>query len=168
MSYSELYSSIKAAFENAGWAYSEVEGREVIACGFEAQHTRVSLHVQAFSEINTVSVVSQSALTTDEPEKRDRLAELAMRVNTGLTVGAFEMNWYPEAQLIFRQSNVFPTPQGDLSIIEGMIQNVVVEMDRISPIEVLIHQTDGPELAGIDIGKLLQRTDLLPGGEALG
>lgn len=166
MNSSELYSSIKGAFENAGWSYSEVDGREVITCGFEAQHTRVSLHVQAFPEVQVVSVVSQSTLSTDQPEKRDRLAELAMRVNTGLTCGAFEMNWHPSAQLIFRQSNVFPTPQGDLSIIAGMVNNVVVEMDRISPIEVLIHQAEGPDLVGIDIAKMLQRDDLLPGAEA--
>lgn len=161
MVYSELYSSVKGAFEREGWAFTEVEGREVITCGFEAHHTRVNIHVQTFKEMNGVSVVSESSLRTTDPLKRDRLAELVMRVNHTLTVGSFEMDW-DSGHLIFRVTNLFENPQGNLDIIAGLVHNVVGEMDRISPMELLIHKTDGPALAGIDILELIQRTDLLP------
>ncbi|MDF1811718.1 MAG: hypothetical protein P1V20_05875 [Verrucomicrobiales bacterium] len=161
MIYSEMFSTVKGVFEKEGWAFTEVENREVITCGFEAHHTRVNLHVQVFEPMNAVSVVSESALRTSDPLKRDRLAELAMRVNHTLNIGAFEMDWDP-GQLIFRVTNLFPTPQGDTKIIAGLIHNVIGEMDRISPFESLIHRAEGPELAGIDIAELIQRTDLLP------
>ncbi len=38
MVYSELYGTVKGAFESAGWAFAEVDDREVIRAGFEAHH----------------------------------------------------------------------------------------------------------------------------------
>ncbi len=158
---SPLYSSIKAAFEKAGWAYAEVEEREVVRAGFEAHHTRVDLHVQAFERLSTVSVVSESPNSTEDPAKRERLAELAMRVNQTLTVGNFELDW-EIGRLMFRLSNIFPSPEGDISIIQSLIHNTVGEMDRIAPLESMIFQSDGPALAGLNLKSLMNRDDLLP------
>lgn len=162
MVHSELYSTVTGVFNREGWAFTDVDDREVIICGFEAHHTRVGLHVQVFPDLGAVSVVSESTLRTDDPVRRDRLAELVCRVNHTLTVGAFEMEW-DLGQVIFRLTNLFATPQGDPDIIAGMIHNVIGEMDRISPAETLIHQSEGADLAGIDIPSLLRRNDLLPG-----
>ena len=161
MSTSVLYSSIRNAFDSAGWAYAEVAEREVIRAGFEAHHTRVDLHVQAFDRLSTVSVVSESTNKTADPAKRERLAELIMRVNQTLTVGNFEMNW-ENGQLMFRLSNIFSAPEGDHSIIQGLIHNTVSEMDRIAPLESMIFSSDGPALASLDLKKLMSREDLLP------
>ncbi len=165
MSNSSLYSSIKNAFEKADWAFAEVAGQEVIRAGFEAHHTRVDLHVQAFEKLSTVSVVSESSNKTSDPAKRERLAELTMRVNQTLTVGNFEMDW-EAGRLMFRLSNIFSTPEGDLSIIQGLIHNTVGEMDRIAPLEGMIFQSDGPALAALNLKALMQRDDLLPPVEA--
>jgi hypothetical protein len=121
----------------------------------------VNIHAQVFERMNAVSVVSESALSTSDPLKRDRLSELVNRVNHTLTVGSFEMDW-DKGQIIFRVTNLFPTPRGDIDIIAGLVHNVIGEMDRISPMETLIHQSEGPQLAGINIVELINRTDLLP------
>ena len=86
MAHSELYSTVLAAFSEAGWAFTEVAGREVIRAGFEAHHTRVDLHLQVFEALAAVSVVSESPRRSHDPLHRDRVAELAMRVNQTLTV----------------------------------------------------------------------------------
>lgn len=161
MAESPLYRSIKKAFEEAGWAYAEVEDREVVRAGFEAHHTRVDLHVQAFEKLGTVSVVSESSQSTSSPAQRERLAELAMRVNQTLTVGNFEMDW-EAGRLLFRASNIFSTPEGDLSIIQGLIHNTIGEMDRIAPLAGMVFQNEGPDLAGLNFPSLMQRDDLLP------
>ncbi|MDF1656639.1 MAG: hypothetical protein P1U58_03445 [Verrucomicrobiales bacterium] len=161
MSNSGLYSSVKSAFESAGWAFAEIPDQEVIRAGFEAHHTRVDLHVQAFEKLTTISVVSESPNETSDPAKRERLAELAMRVNQTLTVGNFEMDW-EAGRLMFRLSNIFSTSKGDLSIIQGLIHNTVGEMDRIAPLESMIFQCDGPSLAALDLRSLMERDDLLP------
>lgn len=158
---SELYSTALDAFREAGWAFTEVEGREVVRAGFEAHHTKVELHLQAFEPLAAVSVVSESPNTAPNPLHRDRLCELAMRVNQTLTIGNFEMNW-ESGRLGFRVTNLFPTPQGDLKIIQGLVHNTVGEMDRIAPLEAIILKTEGPELAALDIGKLILREDLIP------
>ncbi|MEX2579472.1 MAG: hypothetical protein WD342_10475 [Verrucomicrobiales bacterium] len=161
MVHSELYSTILAAFDEAGWEYAEIGDREVIRAGFEAHHARVELHVQAFEKLPAVSVVAESSRQTADPVKRERLVEAAMRVNETLTVGNFELMW-DVGRLLFRATNLFTTPQGDPSIIQGLVHNTVGEMDRIAPIEALIHESNGPELAGLNIPGLLKRDDLLP------
>ena len=153
MVHSELYSTVLSTFQTEGWEYTEVSGREVLRSGFEAHHTRVELHVQTFEPL--------SAHQTSNPAKRERLAELAMRVNQTLTIGNFELNW-DAGQLIFRATNLFPTPQGDQSIIKGLVHNAIGEMDRIAPLENMVLTAEGATLAGINLVQQLQRIDLLP------
>lgn len=161
MVHSELYSTILSAFKEAGWSYNEVEGREVVRAGFEAHHTRVELHVQSFPQIPAVSVVAESPRTTTDPVKRERLAELAMRVNQTLTVGNFEIAW-DSGRMFFRATNLFPTPQGDRKIIQGLVHNTVGEMDRISALEAIVYRADGPELASLDLAVLLDSGEFVP------
>lgn len=165
MGFSELYTTALSAFEEAGWSYQQVEGREVLRAGFEAHHTRVDLHLQVFEQIRAVTVVAESNRATENPLQRDRLGELAMRVNEQLTVGNFEVLW-DIGKLAFRVTNLFSTPGGEVSLIQGLVQNVIQEMDRIAPLDSIIHHADGPELAGLDLRVLLEREDLLPIGPA--
>lgn len=161
MPHSELFSTILSAFRSAGWNYAEVEGREVIRAGFEAHHTRVELHVQAFEQMATVSVVAESSERTDDPAMRERLAELAMRVNQTLTIGNFELNW-DDGRMFFRCTNLFPDIQGNAEIIQGMVHNTVGEMDRMAPLVAIIHRTEGPDLAALSIAALMEQDDLIP------
>lgn len=163
MAFSELFNTARSAFEEAGWNYHQIEGRDVLRAGFEAHHTRVELHLQVFDQIRAVTVVAESSRSTDDPLQRDRLGELAMRVNEQLTVGNFEVLW-DVGKLVFRVTNLFPTSQGDATLIQGLVQNVVQEMDRIAPLDSIIHHATGPELAGLDLRVLLEREDLLPVG----
>lgn len=161
MVYSEIFSTVMGVFDDSGWSYSPVEGREVVRAGFEAHHARVDLHVQAFERLAAVSVVAESNRSTNDPARRDRLAELAMRANQALTVGNFELDW-DAGRLLFRTTNLFATPQGDPDIIRGMVHNTVGEMDRIAPVEAAVFSSEGPALASLDIAALLGRADLLP------
>lgn len=161
MVHSELYSTILSSFKEAGWSYNEVDGREVVRAGFEAHHTRVELHVQAFPQIPAVTVVAESSRTTDDPVKRERLAELAMRVNQTLTVGNFEIAW-DSGRMFFRATNLFSTPCGDSKIIQGLVHNTVGEMDRISALEAIVHRADGPELAALNLAILLDSEEFVP------
>ena len=158
---SELLATIRSVFAEEGWSYAEVEDREVLRAGFEAHHTRVDLHVQVFARLPAVSVVSESPRTSPGPAHRERLAELAMRMNQTLTVGNFELDW-DAGRLLFRVTNVFSTAQGDPAIIRGLIHTTVGEMDRIAPLEAIVLRSEGPALAELDLVALLERADLLP------
>ncbi|MBP9226077.1 MAG: hypothetical protein KBF76_19575 [Verrucomicrobiales bacterium] len=161
MIFSELYSTVLKAFDEAGWTYTEVEGREVIRAGFEAHHTRVDLHLQVFEGLSAVSIVSESPHAGAGEIVRERVSELAMRVNQTLTVGNFEVDW-DRGRLLFRVTNLFSTPQGDISLIQGLVHTTVGEMDRIAPIETILRRAEGAALAALQIPELLNREDLLP------
>ena len=159
---SPLLATVLALFKKEGWACQEVPGREVIQASFEAHHTRVDLHVQAFPALRAVSVVSESPLALRDPARRERLAELLLRTDQTLSVGAFEMDW-DAGRAIFRVTNVFSTEAGDPSIILGLVHTTILEMDRIAPLIVMISQAEGPALAGLNLPELMGRLDLLPG-----
>ncbi len=158
---SPLYDSVVDLFQREGWQFAPVEGREIIRCGFEAQHTRVNIHLQVFAPMQALSVVSESDWKSADQKKRVKLAELAMRVNRELTVGNFEMDW-EQGQLVFRVTNLFPEGNVSLSIIKGMVHTVISEMDRIAAIESQIHQAEGTDLLRLNLPILLSREDLLP------
>lgn len=161
---SALFASVKALFDAEDWAYHAITGRAVIQAGFEAHHTRVELHVQAFPELNAVSVVSESPLMLPDPARRERLAELILRTDQALTVGAFEMDW-DAGRALFRVTNLFPTGAADPAILRGLVHTTILEMDRIAPLIVLISQAEGPALAGLNLPEMMSRLDLLPGDE---
>jgi len=159
---SALFAAVKSVFDAEGWAYHAIPGRAVIQAGFEAHHTRVELHVQAFPELNAVSVVSESPLALPDPARRERLAELILRTDQALTVGAFEMDW-DAGRVLFRATNLFANAAPDPAIVRGLVHTTILEMDRIAPLIVLISQAEGPTLAGLNLPELMARLDLLPG-----
>ena len=78
-----LLDSIRRAFTQRGWHCDPVPGREVVEASFEAHHTRVRVHAQAFPDIKAVSVVGYA--TADVPAARAGLiAEALMRINNAL------------------------------------------------------------------------------------
>ncbi len=153
---SPLFKTILDTFGSAGWRYRRVENRDVIECEFEAHHGKVFLHVQAFPQIGAVSVVAESP-EEFPPGRRIPLAELLMRVNRQLSIGAFEMDW-DAGHVSFRASNVFgekPSPE----IIASLVRTSVVEMDRLTPHLAIVSRHEGDMT---DIPQLLAREDLLP------
>ncbi|MCB1234119.1 MAG: YbjN domain-containing protein [Verrucomicrobiae bacterium] len=162
---SPLFETVRGVFAAENWAFEEIPGRGVVKAGFEAHHSRVELHVQVFPELSALSVVSESPLAVSDPARRERLAELAMRVNQTLTVGGFEMNW-DAGRLIFRATNVFTGEAGDPSIVRGLIHTTLLEMDRVAPLVMLLSQAEGPQLAGLDLPALLSRLDRPPDSAA--
>ncbi len=47
--------SVMDAFGQQGWQFEHLEGRDVIRTAFEAYHTQVHLHAQAFPQLNALS-----------------------------------------------------------------------------------------------------------------
>ncbi len=162
----DLFSALQQSFEAMGWQWRPIEGREVIEADFEAYHTRVSLHVQVFPEINALSVVSERALAEGGRETLWAIAELLMRANTHLTLGAFEMDW-DARRVLFRVSNVFTETGADEKIIASLVQAAVLETDRIAPMLAIVEGTPENKLPGVDLAALLAREDLLPAVDSM-
>lgn len=162
---SALHVAVLNAFKSRGWAYREIPGLEVIEASFEAYHTKVPLHVQSFDGVNIVSVVANASLNVP-PTHRVRAAELIMRVNKDLNIGAFEMDW-DAGMVMFRQANVFPKHRHDEDLLCNLVHNAVVEMDRMTPYLGELVQTTKAMLPLLDLPQLLKREDLLPPGDTV-
>ncbi len=161
---SPLYSALEEAFAKAGWRFRPVEGREVVEAEFEAHHTKVCLHAQVFAELHTLAVVAEASLRGEGAPSRARLAavaELLMRANRELSVGAFEMDW-DGGVVLFRVSNVFAQGHYDAEIIASRVHTSIVEMDRMAPCLSILGGTPESELEKLDLAALLAREDLLP------
>ncbi len=157
---SALHAAVLNAFKSRGWSYREVPQMEVVEASFEAYHGKVPLHVQAFGEMHIVSVVANASLTVPASHKT-RAAELLMRANKDLNVGAFEMEW--DAGLVmYRQANVFPKHRYDEDLLASLVHNAIAEMDRMTPFLGELCKTSTAMLPLLDLKQLLQREDLLP------
>ena len=152
--------SVHEAFGKNGWHSELVEGREVLRAGFEAHHTRVDLVVQAFPELNALSVVSESPMFVAEPQI-PAIMELLMRANKQLTLGSFEYDMDRE-MLVFRITNLFERETFDADIVSSMVHCSIAELDRVVPYVSIVRGTPADLLEDLDLQTLLQREDLIP------
>ena len=157
---SALHAAVLNAFKSHGWAYREVPEMNVVEASFEAYHGKVPLHVQSFGEMHIVSVVANASITVPASHKT-RAAELLMRANKDLNIGAFEMEW-DAGVVMFRQANVFPKHRYDEDLLASLVHNAIAEMDRMTPFLGELCKTTGAMLPLLDLTQLLKREDLLP------
>lgn len=160
MATSRQIHSVIEAFGKQGWHCEPVEDREVITTAFEAHHTHVHLHAQAFPNLNALSIVAECPL----PTPKDRLPlvfELLMRANKQLTLGNFEYD-LDRSLLVFRITNLFDKELFDADLISSMVHCAIAELDRLVPLTGVINRTKPDLLRDLSIPLLLEREDLMP------
>jgi hypothetical protein len=158
--------SVEEIFGSNGWHCELVEGRDVLRAGFEAHHTRVDLVVQAFPQLNALSIVGEVPRPAGE-RHMPYLLELLARANKPLTLGGFEYD-LDRAMLVFRITNLFERERFDGDIVASMVHCAIAETDRIVPYASMVCTTAVDLLPDLDLERLLQREDVLPpvgGGE---
>jgi hypothetical protein len=151
---------VEEVFGKNGWHAELVEGRDVLRAGFEAHHTRVDIVAQAFTELNALSIVSESPMFIAEPQM-PALLELLMRANKQLTLGGFEYDLDRE-MLVFRVTNLFEREKFDADIVVSMVHCAIAELDRIVPYAATVRSTPADLIADLDLQRLLEREDLIP------
>ncbi len=157
---SAIFAAVQETFRRRGWKFREVENREVVEAEFEVYHTKVRLHVQAFAELNAVSVVA--ALAGRTPDSRSGLVcEMLMRTNQELTIGNFEFDC-DTGHVMFRATNIFSPNKFDHEILASLVHTGLAEADRLTPFLTLLLRMDSAELSKLNLKLFLQREDLLP------
>jgi hypothetical protein len=152
--------SVMDAFGKQGWQFEQLEGKDVIRTVFEAYHTSVHLHAQAFIQINALSIVGEAPMSV-EAEHEPLILELLARANKKLTLGSLEYDLDRE-QLMFRITNLFERDKFDADIISSMVHAAIAEVDRITPYAAVIQQTPESLLDDLSVERLLLRDDLIP------
>lgn len=156
----DLFSQLVAVFDEEGWQYQPITDRGVIECAFEAHHTMVPLHLQVFPSHNIISLVARSG-TRLPPAHRGRGAELLMRTNEELILGAFELRW-DHGEVLFRLAQLAQPGSGFGDLIKALVHNAVVEMDRLTPALAMVARTPPERLPTLDIEALMRREDTVP------
>jgi len=151
----DLYIKIKEAFNSVNWEFREIENKKVLEAEFEAHHTKVPLHAQAFEELMAISIVSRLSFSILPKSMRSALDAL-MRTNITLNIGNFEANPV-NGDVYFRITNVFPDHDFSPDIITSLVRVAIVEMDRVTPFLAEINKNPNQPIA-----ELLERKDLLP------
>jgi hypothetical protein len=152
--------SVMDAFGQQGWQYEHLEGKDVIRTAFEAYHTQVQLHAQAFPQLNAVSVVGETLMEL-EVEQEALVLELLARANKSITLGSLEYD-LDRSQLTFRITNMFERDKFDADIISSMVHAAIAEVDRITPYVGVVQQTPEDLLDDLSVERLLLREDLIP------
>lgn len=158
--------SVEEIFGSNGWHCELVEGRDVLRAGFEAHHTRVDMVVQAYPQLNALSIIGEVPRPAG-PDHRPYLLELLARANKPLTLGGFEYD-VDRSMLVFRITNLFEKEKFDRDIVASMVHCAIAETDRITPYAAMVCTTAADLLPDLDLERLLQREDVLPpvpGGE---
>lgn len=148
------------AFGQQGWQCELIEGQDVIRTAFEAYHTQVHLHAQAFPQLNALSVVGETLMEL-EVEQEPVVLELLARANKSITLGSLEYD-LDRSQLMFRVTNLFERDKYDADIISSMVHAAIAEVDRITPYAAVIQQTPEDLLDELSVERLLLRDDLIP------
>lgn len=152
--------SVEETFGQNGWHCELIEGRDVLRAGFDAHHTRVDMIVQAYPQLNALTVVSESKMPLDE-EHLPVVLELLARANKQLTLGGFEYDLDREF-LVFRITNLFEREKFDSDIISSMVHCAIAELDRLTPYAAIVRDTPGDLLEDLDLPRLLMREDIIP------
>lgn len=153
--------SVEDIFGQNGWDCQLIEGRDVIRTAFEAHHTHLQLHAQAFPAINALSVVSETPMPLPSESHLLVLLELTQRANKQITLGSIEYDIDRE-QLMFRISNIFDREKYDPQIVTSMVHFAIAEIDRIAPYAITVMQTEEELLDDLSVERLLMRDDLIP------
>ncbi|BCU76220.1 YbjN domain-containing protein [Luteolibacter sp. LG18] len=152
--------SVEDTFGRNGWHCELVEGRDVLRSVFDAHHTRVELHAQAYPQLNALVVVAEGPLAPSE-EHLQAVLELLARANKQLTLGGFEFDLDRE-KLVFRITNLFEREKYDPDIVSSMVHCAVAELDRLTPYTQIVVRTPEDLLDDLDLERLLMREDVIP------
>jgi len=152
--------SVSDAFNQQDWQHEIIEGREVISAAFDAHHTRVQLFAQAFTQLNALSIVGETAMPMDEI-KIPYLLELLHRANKQMNLGGLEYD-LDRQRVVFRITNIFEREKFDADIISTMTHCTIAEVDRITPYCSIIQHTADDLIDDLNIERLLLREDLIP------
>lgn len=152
--------SVSQTFHDQGWHHEFIEGRDVITTAFDAHHTRVMLFAQAFTQLNALSIVGETAMPTNDTN-RPYVLELLHRANKQMNLGSLEYD-LDRQRVIFRITNIFEKEKYDADIVSTMVHCTIAEVDRITPYCATITHTADDLLDDLNIERLLLREDLLP------
>jgi hypothetical protein len=144
-----------------GWECREVPGQEVVECWFETHHTHTLVFVQSLADAGIITIVGNASVQVPGSH-RYCVAEMLMRMNSGLNMGNLELEW-DSGQVMFRVGMmVRKDRKADPRQVASLVHMATGEIDRLTPFLSELCGVSELELPLYSITDLMGRTDLLP------
>lgn len=123
--------ALQTFFEEDGWFPQPIQDLPVLRCAYMGKHSQYQTYAYIHDEL------SQFIFYVFAPEKipaevRVAMGEFIIRVNYGMRIGNFEMD-YEDGELRFKSSLDFENSQLTPALIHNVIYPAVQTMDRYFP-----------------------------------
>jgi hypothetical protein len=133
-------------FEKDGWPFHVMESKTVLQMAYAGDNGRWNCYAQAREEQQQFVFYSMIPVNATE-EKRAVMAEFITRVNYGLVMGDFEMD-YTDGEIRFKTSIDVEGDELSEELIANMVRRNVYTTDRYLPgVMAVLYADATPEAA---------------------
>ena len=118
-------------FDEDDWNFVELEGESVLQMAFEGENGRYTCYACAFEESEQFVFYSLCPLAVP-PEQTLPMAEYLMKVNYGLIVGNFELD-FTDGEIRYKSSIDVEDEQLTTALVNNLVYGNVLTMDKYLP-----------------------------------
>lgn len=156
MAEQQIFNVLIEFFEEDGWEFQWVEDAPVLSMGFSGHNGKWLCYAQA-RELEE-QVVFYSVLSVNAPEeKRAKVAEFITRVNYGMVIGNFELD-YEDGEIRYKTSIDVEGTELGASMVKQLVYANLVITDRYLPgIMRVLYSNESP----VDVLDSIELEDLL-------
>jgi hypothetical protein len=139
----DIFHQLIEFFEEDGWDFQEAEGMTILSMGFAGVHGKWLCYAQAREKEE--QFVFYSVLPINVPESRmARMAEFLTRVNYGMVIGNFEMD-YDDGEIRYKTSVDIEGAELSAALIRQIVYANLVITDRyLSGVMRVIYSDESP------------------------
>ncbi len=156
MAEQQIFNALIEFFEEDGWDFQWIPDSPVLSMGFSGQNGKWVCYAQARE--SEEQLVFYSVLSVNvPPDKRHKVAEFITRVNYGMVIGNFELD-YEDGEIRYKTSIDIEGTELVASMIRQIVYANLVITDRYLPgIMRVIYSEESP----VDVLDSIELEDLL-------
>ena len=127
----QILETVLKFFSDDEWPFSRLEERPILRTGFAGDNGEWTCYAQVQEEQERFIFYSVCPVKAPE-EKRPAMAEFLTRVNYGLVIGNFEMD-FSDGEIRSKTSADFEGDRASVAVIKNLVYANVLTMDLYLP-----------------------------------
>jgi len=127
----QILETVLKFFSDDEWPFSRLEERPILRTGFAGDNGEWTCYAQVQEEQERFIFYSVCPVKAPE-EKRPAMAEFLTRVNYGLVIGNFEMD-FSDGEIRSKTSADFEGGRASVAVIKNLVYANVLTMDLYLP-----------------------------------
>lgn len=152
----QIFNALIEFFEEDGWEFQWIPDTSILSMGFSGENGKWLCYAQARE--SEAQLVFYSVLSVNVPlDKRHKVSEFITRVNYGMVIGNFEMD-YDDGEVRYKTSVDLEGSEPGAAMIRQIVYANLIITDRYLPgVMKVIYSDDSPVdvLDGIELEDLL-------------